>query len=127
MKNIVIHSDFRKSYFQIKTQGEIECSVFLSLINLLDYKEFVQLDSLNIILDLRKTQLKITVNEYLSLIAPFAEMVGKFKYVKMAKLVDTPYETALALLFHEDTHNISNLDCNLYNTTSAATRWLFNS
>ena len=49
---------------------------------------------------------------------------GKFEQIKVAAILQNPYETAIYIVLKEKLKSISNLSFGVFSTESAAIKWL---
>lgn len=99
---------------------------------LIDFKKMIKIMEtfsnkiyrIKVLLDLRITKASYIVGQQLNLIKPFKESIRNFSSIRIADIVDSPIETAYAVLFKKQVQNISNLQFEVFSTKEAALNWL---
>ncbi len=98
--------------------------LLLAINNLPGY--FENHGELKVLLDFSDTEVRITRKELPYIANSLQEIILPENYIRIAKIVSKPYDTALAILFQNMIQDISQLKFEIFNTNSAAMKWLIN-
>ena len=79
---------------------------------------------IRIILDVRRASFFGKPEDLKVIVKKFREHHNKFDLIKLAIVLQNPYETAISIIFQKMARDISNLLINVFSTEQAALLWL---
>lgn len=127
MNKYTVKYNYKDVFLHIEVYGQIQYDNYLDIIEYLLSPNFIHSYNLYLLLDVRKTQITMNINDTKKLIKFFSETISKFKNIRFAELVTTPKETAYRMIFKSLTSHLTNLKYEVFCTDEAATFWLFKS
>ena len=122
MDKFIINYNLNEKFLQIEVYGNTSLNDLIKILNYLKDYPILYSTDIKLLLDFR--QMRINYFGIKELIKPFIETINNFHFIKIAKLIDTPYETAITYLLIEKINFLSNLDIKLFCTSHEALNWL---
>jgi hypothetical protein len=107
----------------VKRLDEIGIQDLLTYINRID-QDFQHLGNLYILDDFRNSTSKYEANDFPDLIGEIQKRIFKYNEVRLAIVVDVPFDTALSILYEELSKAIENYNYRTFSTMEAAKSWL---
>lgn len=123
VNNLKLKYDPLKEMLIVKSTGSVRKTDILNTIKKLPVLLTVY-PKLNILLDLRNTDVKINVDELKIISDNLKQTIFDNCVIRIAKIVNQPIGTALAILFQKIIRDLSHLEFEIFSTKSAAYEWL---
>lgn len=108
----------------IEATGNMNICDYKNLFNRLEELDARLISEMNIIFDASEIKANYSVSELMQIEKPFVEATHKFEYLKFAKIVNSPLETALSIVFSENIRYLRNVELKIFNTKEEALRWI---
>lgn len=123
MNNLKLKYDPLKEMLIVKSAGSVRKTDVLNTIKKLPVLLTVY-PKLNVLLDLRNTDVKINADELRTISDNLKQTLFDNCVIRIAKIVNQPIGTALAILFQKIIQDLSHLEFEIFSTKSAAFEWL---
>ena len=107
----------------VKRRDEIDIQDLLKYVIRLD-QDYNDLGSLYILDDIRNSTSKYEAKEFPVLIGEIQKRIIKYREVRCALMVDTPFETALSILYEDISRAVDNYYYKTFSTIESAKSWL---
>ena len=125
MNNLKLKYDHLKQVLIVKSLGSVDTADVLNTLKKLPVLLTVY-PQLNVLLDLSDTDIKINRNELSSISDYLKQVIIDNCFIRIAKIVNRPFGTALGFLFKNIIQDLSQLEFEIFSTRSAALAWLKN-
>ncbi|WP_319591117.1 STAS/SEC14 domain-containing protein [uncultured Draconibacterium sp.] len=119
--NITYNSDNHIVY--ITKEGKISLNEAILVLNKL-VEEYGKLETIYILEDSRQSRLDISLLEVREFFREIRKNVTGRKEIRHADMVDTPFETAMGVIFQQMVAPLKGYDYRCFSTEEAALAWL---
>lgn len=123
MRNLSITYNCNNHIVYISKEGKISLAEAKLVLNRL-VKEYSNLDTIYILEDSRQSRLDITLMELREFYREIRKNVAGRKEIRHADMVDTPFETAMGVIFQQMVAPLKGYDYRCFSTEEAALAWL---
>lgn len=123
MRNLSITYNCNNHIVYISKEGKISLAEAKLVLNRL-VKEYSNLDTIYILEDSRQSRLDITLMELREFYREIRKNVAGRKEIRHADMVDTPFETAMGVIFQQMVAPLKGCDYRCFSTEEAALAWL---
>lgn len=123
MRNLSITYNCNNHIVYISKEGKISLAEAKLVLNRL-VEEYGKLETIYILEDSRQSRLDITLLEVREFYREIRKNVAGRKEIRHADMVDTPFETAMGVIFQQMVAPLKGYDYSCFSTEEAALAWL---
>ncbi len=109
---------------RVTLTGKINPEAFPGVTADIANRYYISIPKIKVILDFRRASFKGKPDDLKMIIKKLKEHNRKFEIIKLAIILQNPYETAISIIFQKMANEISNLFINVFSTEQAALSWL---
>ena len=113
-----------KELVRCSPEGAVNADSIADFVNDVCRDKEIGNEVIKVLFDTRRATFAGKPDDLKSVMKKFWEHYRKFEYIKVAVILQNPYETAISIILKEKLKQMNNLTFGLFSTEAAAVKWL---